>query len=101
MVRAGESDADLKLCARTCRAGGAGSPPTHQRRAVRERLRLDPHGGYAYVSHSSVAGTAYAMVRVLPERRRRGIGAALVEAAASAARELGHDTAWGYVQPGD
>ena len=101
MIRAVESEADLKLCARICRAVEEVSPPIHQLRAVRERLLLDPHGGYAYVSHSSVAGTAYAMVRVLPERRRRGIGAALVEAAASAARELGHDTAWGYVQPGD
>ena len=41
------------------------------------------------------------MVRVLPERRRGGIGTALIEAAASEARELGHESAWGYVQAGD
>jgi GNAT superfamily N-acetyltransferase len=41
------------------------------------------------------------MVRVLPERRRAGIGTALVEAAASGARELGYESAWGCVRAGD
>ena len=58
-------------------------------------------GGYVYVNHSSVVGSAYAMVRVLPERRRAGIGSALVEAAAASARELGHESAWGCAQAGD
>ena len=101
MIRAVKDDADLELCARIVGAVEEVAPSLEQLRAVQDRLLLDPAGGYAYVSHSSVVGSAYAMVRVLPERRRSGIGTALVETAASAARELGHDSAWGYVRAGD
>ncbi len=101
MIRAVAGDADLELCARICSAVEKVAPTVEQLRAVRDRLLLDPDGGYAVVNHSSVVGSAYAMVRVLPERRRAGIGTALVEAAASAARELGHESAWGYVRAGD
>ena len=41
---------------------------------------LHEGGGYAYVARSSVPGSAFAMVRVRPEVRRRGIGATLLEA---------------------
>jgi mycothiol synthase len=101
MIRPVADDADLELCARIAGAVEEVSPTIEQLRAVRERLLLDPDGGYAYVSHSSVVGSAYLMVRVLPERRRSGIGTALVEAGGVAARELGHLSAWGYVQPSD
>jgi GNAT superfamily N-acetyltransferase len=101
MIRAVEGNADLELCARICSAVEEVAPTTEQLRAVQDRLLLDPVGGYAYVNDSSVVGSAYAMVRVLPDRRREGIGTALVEAAASAARELGHESAWGYVRAGD
>jgi mycothiol synthase len=101
MIRAVEDDADLELCARIAGAVEEVAPSLEQLRAVQARLLLDPDGGYAYVNHSSVVGSAYAMVRVLPERRRAGIGTALVEAAIAAARGLGHDSAWGYVRPGD
>jgi GNAT superfamily N-acetyltransferase len=101
MIRAVEDDADLELCVRIAGAIEDVAPAIKQMRAVREHLLLDPAGGYAYVDHSSVAGSAYAMVRVLPERRRGGIGSPLVEAAASAARELGCESAWGYVRPDD
>ena len=101
MIRAVAGDADLELCARICSAVEEVAPAVEQLRAVQDRLLLDPDGGYAYVNHSSVVGSAYAMVRVLPERRRAGIGTALIEAAASEARELGHESAWGYVQAGD
>ncbi|MFL5939434.1 MAG: GNAT family N-acetyltransferase [Gaiellaceae bacterium] len=101
MIRAVQGDADLDLCARICRAVEDVAPSAEQLRAVQDRLLLDPDGGYAYVNHSSVVGSAYAMVRVLPERRGAGIGSALVEAAASAAREFGHGSAWGYVCAGD
>ena len=99
MIRAVAGDADLELCARICGAVEEVAPTAEQLRAVQDRLLLDPDGGYAYVNHSSVVGSAYAMVRVLPERRRAGIGSALVEAAAASARELGHESAWGYVRP--
>ena len=101
MIRAVADDADLELCARIAGAVEEVSPTIEQLRAVRERLLLDPDGGYAYVSPSNVVGSAYLMVRVLRERRRRGIGTALVEAGGVAARELGHVSAWGYVQAGD
>jgi GNAT superfamily N-acetyltransferase len=101
MIRAVEDDADLRLCARIVGEVEEVAPSIEQLRAVRERLLLDPAGGYAYVDYSSVPGSAYAMVRVLPERRRGGIGTALVDAAASAARELGCDTAWGCVRARD
>ena len=95
MIRAVAGDADLELCARICGAVEEVAPTAEQLRAVEDRLLLDPDGGYAYVNHSSVVGSAYAMVRVLPERRRAGIGSALVEAAAASARELGHDVGLG------
>jgi aminoglycoside 6'-N-acetyltransferase I len=101
MIRAVRDDADLELCARIAGAVEEVAPTAEQLRAVRERLLLDPDGGYAFVNHSSVVGSAYAMVRVLPERRRAGIGNALVEAASAAARGLGYESAWGYVLPGD
>jgi GNAT superfamily N-acetyltransferase len=101
MIRAVEDDADLELCARIAGAVEEVAPSTEQLRAVQDRLLLDPDGGYAYVNHSSVVGSAYAMVRVLPARRQAGIGTALVEAAVSVARGLGHESAWGYVQAGD
>ena len=101
MIRAVERDADLELCARICSAVEDVAPTTEQLRAVQDRLLLDPNGGYAYVNHSSVVGSAYAMVRVLPECRQAGIGSALVQAAAVATRELGQESAWGWVRAGD
>jgi GNAT superfamily N-acetyltransferase len=101
MIRTVAGDADLELCARICSAVEDVAPTAEQLLAVQDRLLLDPDGGYAFVNHSSVVGSAYAMVRVLPERRRAGIGTALVEAAASAARELGYESAWGCVRAGD
>src|SRR4051794_14689502 len=101
MIRSVEDDADLELCARIVGAVEDVAPSLEQLRAVQDNLLLDTEGGYAYVNHSSVVGSAYAMVRVLPERRRTGIGSALVEAAAAAVPELVHGSAWGYVQAGD
>jgi len=101
MIRAVRDDADLELCARIAGAVEDVAPTAEQLRAVQDRLLLEPDGGYAFVNHSSVVGSAYAMVRVLPERRRAGIGTGLVVAAAAAARGLGYDSAWGYVRPGD
>ena len=101
MIRPVTDEADLELCTRICSAVEDVAPTAEQMRAVQDRLLLDPDGGYAYVTHSNVVGGAYAMVRVLPECRRAGIGTALVEAAASAARELDYASAWGYVRAGD
>jgi mycothiol synthase len=101
MIRAVTNEADLELCARIVGAVDDVAPSLEQLRAAKHRMLLDPDGGYAYISHSGVPGSAYAMVRVLPERRRGGIGSALVDAAAARARELGCASAWGAVQAGD
>jgi mycothiol synthase len=101
MIRRVETRDDLELCARIVREVEKIGPTSQQLEAVRHRLLLHPDGGYALVNRSSVVGSAYAMVRVLPDRRRRGIGSALVEAAVAAARRLGSDSAWGVVHAGD
>jgi mycothiol synthase len=101
MIRSVESDADLARCADIAGAIERAKPTVEQLREVQDRLLLHEGGGYAYVNRSSVEGSAYAMVRVLPERRWHGIGSALVEAAAASARELGTNSAWGVVHAGD
>jgi GNAT superfamily N-acetyltransferase len=101
MIRPVETDADLELCACVAAAVQKVAPSTEQLRSVQDRLLLDPDGGYAFVTRSSVVGSAYAMVRVLPEQRRKGIGTGLVEAAAAAARGIGSESAWGWVGPAD
>jgi mycothiol synthase len=101
MIRAIESDADLELCAQIAGVVEQTRPAIELLRSVQKRLLLDPDGGYVYVDRSSVPGSAYAMVRVLPERRHQGIGSALVDAARAAAGALGSDSAWGYVRSGD
>jgi len=101
MIDRVETEADVALCVRIGAAVDGAAPAIEQLRRLRERLLLDRDGGYAYVDHSGVAGSAYAMVRVLPARRGAGIGTALLGAAVAAARKLGSDSAWGWVRSGD
>jgi len=101
MIRLVDTRADLELCLRVVREVEEIGPSIEELEAVRDRLLVHPDGGYALVKDSNVANSAYAMVRVLPDRRRRGIGSALVEAAVAAARRLGSDSAWGVVHAGD
>jgi GNAT superfamily N-acetyltransferase len=58
---------------------------------------LHDGGGYAYLADSSVRNWQYTMVRVRPEARRRGIGSALVEAAAREAARNGRTAMLGRV----
>ncbi|MDQ3823458.1 MAG: hypothetical protein M3321_09485, partial [Actinomycetota bacterium] len=67
MIRPARSDADLELCVRIVRAVDRYPTTLEQMREARERLLVHPGGGYAYVSDSSVPGSAYTMVRVLPQ----------------------------------
>ena len=101
MIRAVRTDAEVEACVRIANAVESHPAELDQFRRVSDRLILDGRGGYAYVDHSSVPGSAYAMVRVRPEARRNGIGSRLVEAASEAARALGKESAWGVVQPDD
>jgi mycothiol synthase len=50
---------------------------------------------------SSVQDSLFAMVRVVAERRRRGVGAALLDALRAHAREHGFAHLWGRVAVGD
>jgi GNAT superfamily N-acetyltransferase len=104
VIRRAVTDAELERCVTINNAVNPDSP------VVLADLREQPRGGrfllhdadgYAYVVRSSVPGSAYVMVRVHPDARRRGIGSALLKAAADEARELGFDSMWGRVQPDD
>jgi mycothiol synthase len=50
---------------------------------------------------SSVAGSLYAMARVLPEHRGQGVGTRLYEALSQHATGLGLTSLWGRIQEGD
>jgi mycothiol synthase len=50
---------------------------------------------------SSIAGSLYAMARVLPEHRRKGVGSALYGALSAHARRLGRTSLWGRIREDD
>jgi len=50
---------------------------------------------------SSIAGSLYAMARVLPEHRRRGVGTSLYVALSEHAARLGLASLWGRIEEGD
>lgn len=50
---------------------------------------------------SSLAGSLYAMARVLSEHRRRGVGSKLVAALSEHARDRGLTSLWGRIEEGD
>jgi GNAT superfamily N-acetyltransferase len=50
---------------------------------------------------SSIAGSLYAMARVLPEHRGRGVGTRLYEALSEHAARLGLASLWGRIEDGD
>ena len=50
---------------------------------------------------SSIAGSLYAMARVLPEHRRQGVGTTLYEALSDHAAERGLSSLWGRIEDGD
>ena len=50
---------------------------------------------------SSIAGSLYAMARVLPEHRRQGVGTSLYVALSEHAARLGLASLWGRIEEGD
>jgi mycothiol synthase len=50
---------------------------------------------------SSIQGSMYAMVRVLPEHRGRGAGGQIYEALSEQARASAHDSMWGRIREDD
>jgi GNAT superfamily N-acetyltransferase len=98
------SGVDLERCVEIVNAVEPDNPVTVDflREAADGDFLLHESGdGYAYVVRSSAAGNALAMVRVLPEARKRGIGSALVEAARERATALGRESIWGRVRDSD
>ena len=103
MIRRAETAADFELCARIKSTVEPDQPVTG------DELRADPgacmliHGeaGYVLVKASSVVGCAYTMVRVLPDARRQGVGAALLAAGSDEARALGRGELFGRVDGDD
>lgn len=103
MIRPAETDADLELCVEVFNAAHPDDGLALQDlREARGFCLLHEGGGYVYLAPSSSWTWQYTMVRVRPESRRRGIGAALVEAAAEEAKRAGQAGMVGrVVDPGD
>lgn len=99
MIRPAATTADFELCAEISRAVDPESPVSVAtlRGAAEGAVLVDARGGYAYVSRSSVPDSTYAMVRVRPDARRRGVGSALLESTRKRTRELGCESLWGRV----
>lgn len=104
MIRRVDSDADLARCVEIKNVVEPDAPMTLDdvRSDPRELcFLLDDRGGYAFATRSSVVGAAFTMVRVVPDARCQGVGAALLEGASEVARELGLGTMWGRVAADD
>jgi GNAT superfamily N-acetyltransferase len=59
--------------------------------------RGDEAAGCGVGRPSSLAGSLYAMARVLPEHRRQGVGSRLYEALSDHARSCGLASLWGRI----
>ena len=101
MIRRASTSADYAHCAEINNAVNPDGAVTADVIASAPGACLVHRGGYAYVGGSSIPGSAFAMVRVRPEARRRGVGGALLAEARAQARELGCETLWGRVHQGD
>ena len=103
MIHRAETEADFVLCAAIKNAVQPGEPVTaaELRDDPGARLFLSGDDGYAVVKESSLAGCAFAMVRVLPAARFRGVGSALLSVCSDEARALGLEALYGRVDGGD
>jgi mycothiol synthase len=102
VIRVAENGADLERCVAVNNAVNPDSPVTADQLAASPGAFI-VHGddGYAYVDRSSVPGSAFAMVRVREESRRRGVGSALLDAARAHARGHAYESMWGRVHEED
>jgi mycothiol synthase len=96
MIRLASTQADLERCVEICNAVQPDAPVTVDQ--LVGTLLLHEGGGYAFVDRSSVRGSAYTMIRVHPEVRRRGIGSDLLDASRARVRELDCTAMWGRVR---
>jgi GNAT superfamily N-acetyltransferase len=102
-IRRAETIADLEECAAITNVVEPFVRVTSEQLAQRTdgTFLLHPEGGYAFVAPSSFPRNPFAMVRVRPERRRRGLGSALLTAASQRARVLDGTSMWGRVRADD
>ena len=99
MIRVAETRADFERCAEIYNAVEPDRVMTAEDIAGGKGTSfLHDDGGYAFVAPSSVTGSAFAMVRVDPESRRRGIGSELLLAVREGAGGLGRESLWGRVR---
>jgi mycothiol synthase len=101
MIRRARTAADFARCAEISNAVHPDQPITADVIASAPGACLVHDDGYAYVAGSSIPDSAFAMVRVRPEKRRRGVGAALLAESRAQARDLGCASLWSRVQEGD
>lgn len=101
MIRRGEGDDDYARCAAIYNALNPASPIGGSDFHERPCVLLSGDDGYAIVKESSLAGCAFAMVRVRPEARRRGVGSELLAAASLEAAALDKGKLYGRVDAAD
>jgi mycothiol synthase len=99
MIRVADSRSDFERCSAIFNAVEPDRVLTAEEAADGNGTSfLHEGGGFAFVGPSSVAGSAFAMVRVHPESRGHGVGSALLGAVRCEARTLGRDAVWGRVR---
>jgi mycothiol synthase len=99
MIRVADSRADFERCAEIYNRVEPDRVITADDIAEgKGKSFLHGGGGYGFVAPSSVTGSAFAMVRVQPQARHRGIGSDLLAAVREGARGLGRETVWGRVR---
>jgi mycothiol synthase len=101
MIRLAKTRSDFALCAEINNAVNPDRPVTVELIATSPGAFVVSEAGYAYVAESSIPGSAFAMVRVRPESRGRGVGSALLAEAGVKSQELGCASMWGRVREGD
>jgi GNAT superfamily N-acetyltransferase len=102
-IRRAETLADLAECAEIANVVEPFVRVTAEQLARRTdgTFLLHSEGGYAFVAPSSFPRNPFAMIRGRPDRRRRGVGSALMTAASEQARSLDAKSMWGRVRADD
>ena len=102
MIRLAETTEDFELCAEIYEEVEPEKRITAEQVATSHGASLlSGRDGYAYVVASSVEASALAMVRVRRSARGRGVGSALLAAAAEQAVSIDRSRLWGSVYEGD
>jgi GNAT superfamily N-acetyltransferase len=101
MIRVASIEDDFARCAAINNVVNPDRPVTADLLATAPGTFVVHDAGYAYVAESSIPGSAFAMIRVLPESRERGVGGALLVTTGAKAQELGCTSMWGRVREGD